>query len=180
VILFALVTASFPFADAQDAIDIEYDMPAEISYPLNMLFLDIFQYNPDLRATMEQVASSQWVMSDFDDPVLLPSKLKKGAVSEIRFDLINMMIEEFGVPQDVALRACNEDREYNRYSAMYKILRQHYPQLVVTDEERIRDLKIGRSREQLSRKQRRRLHRSKSVQILHKPPEEIKPKKNSV
>ena len=33
VILFALVTASFPFADAQDAIDIEYDPPG-VSMPL--------------------------------------------------------------------------------------------------------------------------------------------------
>ncbi len=68
VMLYSMVAGEFPFDDIQATLDGEYSWPLTPSKQLENMVSDLFELNPDLRLTMDQLRRHDWVNIGFRGP----------------------------------------------------------------------------------------------------------------
>lgn len=117
VTLFAMVCGQFPFESIQCSLDVDFEWPdtISISEDLKKLICGMFESNPDLRMTVEQIRRSEWINFGF---AAVPSRT---VAPPLRSDIILKMESELGMPMEVVLKSV-KDRQINHFSATYKML----------------------------------------------------------
>ena len=122
VMLFAMVTGTFPFDDIQDTVDGEYEWTGPVSGSLEDLIEGIFQVNADLRLTIPQIRSHPWVANFMNHGL---GKAIPGLHDQevIRTDVVARMDSEFGMPLEIVLKSLM-DKEANHFTATYRLLRE--------------------------------------------------------
>ncbi len=148
-----MVAGEFPFDDIQATLDGEYAWPVRPSKQLENMVADLFELNPDLRLTMDQIRRHEWVNTGFRGPpdrppianvahsVSSPAAVSTGAnrlkdsagevrrdVLTLRLDVLVMMEKEHGFALEAAVESIlNED--INQFTATYKMLLLKYSKL---------------------------------------------------
>jgi serine/threonine protein kinase len=147
VMLYSMVAGEFPFDDIQATLDGEYVWPIRPSKQLENMIGDLFELNPDLRLTMDQIRRHEWVNTGYRGPPDRPpiatvahtatpgaaavssgATRQKDAAGEVRRDVLTlrldvlvMMEKEHGFATEAAVESIlNED--INQFTATYKML----------------------------------------------------------
>jgi serine/threonine protein kinase/Leucine-rich repeat (LRR) protein len=118
VILYAMVTGSFPFDEIQATIDGDYEWYDELptSHGLQDLIEGIFEVNADLRLTIAQMRTHSWLNQGTRPPSLT------GGNEKLRPDIILRMETEYGMPVEIVVKSLKED-EVNHCTATYRMLK---------------------------------------------------------
>lgn len=154
VILFSMVAGEFPFEDIQATLDVNYEWPISPHRSLSTLIEGMFDLNPDLRLTVEQIRRNDWVNTGYSGPPLRVTtgggleggKVRSGELSrpfdvkkdvlDIRFDLLVMMEQEHGFVLEGVVEAILSE-SIDQFTATYKMLLSKFPNEVATDAEAI-------------------------------------------
>jgi serine/threonine protein kinase/PAS domain-containing protein len=117
VILFSMTTGQFPFDEVQSTIDGYYEWPesAAVSKSLQSLIREMFELNPDLRLTLQQIRRHEWVTHGNHRSVA------RVVDEAIRTDVVSQMETEFGMPLELVVKSV-KDCATNHFTATYRIL----------------------------------------------------------
>ncbi len=170
VVLFGMVTGVFPFDNVQATLSCLYAFPATRTWSssLKTLVHEIFQVNPDLRATLDQVRRHEWVNAGHSKPPLRLAldktpgvhsavlaqqlvEVRCDAAQPFRDDILALMESEFGFTAEAVIESLLQ-QDLNQFTATYKMLECKYVQPVVMAAD-----KLEQARQAVAFVQRRRL-----------------------
>ncbi|XP_065367363.1 SNF-related serine/threonine-protein kinase isoform X2 [Calliphora vicina] len=129
VILYMLVCGQPPFEKANDSetltmiMDCKYSVPPHISATCRKLIASMLVRDPKKRATLEQIASDDWVKEnpEGDNADYLPLISREQLSEEDHAFIIQKMIQGKIAPKEDILQALDKDK-YNHITATYFLL----------------------------------------------------------
>ncbi|XP_023295702.2 SNF-related serine/threonine-protein kinase isoform X1 [Lucilia cuprina] len=129
VILYMLVCGQPPFEKANDSetltmiMDCKYSVPPQISPTCRKLIASMLVRDPKKRATLEQIASDDWVKEnpEGDNVDYLPLISREQLSEEDHAFIIQKMINGNIAPKEDILQALDKDK-YNHITATYFLL----------------------------------------------------------
>ncbi len=141
--LYAMIVGKFPFENVRATIDGDYYWPEEKTYsePLKNMLGMMFELNPDLRLTVEQIRRHDWVNVGFrgppDRPAILSSSSGVSAgvrrdVLALRADILLKMEEVYGLNIEASLQSVLTEQT-SLMTATYKMLINRYPKPLAFD-----------------------------------------------
>ena len=144
VMLFSMIAGEFPFDDIQATLDGDYRWPETPSKSLVKFVSEVFELNPDLRLTVEQMRRNEWVNSGFRGPperpaIVVPhhsattsSRQATKDAHEVRRDVLNLrhdvlvvMEKDYGFVTEAAVESILSE-DINQFTATYKMLLLKY------------------------------------------------------
>jgi PAS domain S-box-containing protein len=143
VLTYAAVCGRFPFENVRATMDGEYVWPEkpQVSNGLKNLLGMMFETNPDLRLTVEQIRRHEWVNTGYRGPPDRPAILTSttGVTTSVRRDVLTpradillQMEEMYGLTMEASLQSVLTEQA-NLLTATYKMLLTRHPKMLPFD-----------------------------------------------